>query len=115
MVATHHPLAVLHAADRRHVLRGAEQAIAAWQDAGVDVVMGGHIHLPYYLPLPAPSAKRKPLWVAQAGTAVSWRLRPGTRHSVNLLRRAAGRDWRLERWDHDPARAAFAVADWAAL
>jgi 3',5'-cyclic AMP phosphodiesterase CpdA len=117
VVATHHPLVALHPNDRRHVVRGARQAIEAWQSAGVDVVMGGHIHRPYFLPLPLPPGAQagKPLWVAQAGTAVSWRLRPGTRHSVNLLRSAAVGGWRLERWDHDPARGAFALADWVAL
>lgn len=115
VVATHHPLAALESADRNHVLRGAAYALSAWQAAGVDLVMGGHIHRPYFLPLAPATGGGKRLWVAQAGTAVSRRLRPGTRHSVNLLRRAAGGNWRLERWDHDPARAAFCLADWAAL
>ncbi len=117
VVATHHPLAAANVREERHVLKGAAQAIAAWQRAGVHLVMGGHIHLPYFLPLRAPGAPAAvpPLWVAQAGTALSWRLRPGTRHSVNLLRRAAGATWRLERWDHDSARGAFLLADWVAL
>jgi 3',5'-cyclic AMP phosphodiesterase CpdA len=114
VLATHHPLVALQPSDQVNVVRGAQRALRAWQEAGVHLVMGGHIHLPYFMPLPSTGGTR-PLWVAQAGTAVSSRLRPGTRHSVNLLRRAAEGGWRLERWDHEPARGAFGLADWAAL
>ncbi len=109
VVAAHHPVAVPLPAEQQHVLRGAAAATAAWHRAGVHVVMGGHIHLPYFLPLRSPGAPpdSPPLWVAQAGTAMSRRLRPGTRHSVNLLRRDAEGGWQLERWDHDPERGEF--------
>jgi 3',5'-cyclic AMP phosphodiesterase CpdA len=115
LVPEHHAMVVLQAADRRNTVRGAQHALRTWQDAGVDVVMGGHIHLPYFVALPPAGNAGKPLWVAQAGTAVSKRLRPGTRHSVNLLRRSATGGWRLERWDHEAARGAFGLADWVGL
>lgn len=40
----------------------------AWSAAGADLVMGGHIHLPYTVALPGVA---RPLWAVQAGTAVS--------------------------------------------
>ena len=48
-------------------------ALAAWTQAGVDLILGGHIHLPYVMPILAdrPTAG----WVAQAGTTCSWRVR----------------------------------------
>ena len=67
-------------ADARAAGHGREQPPArpwrgtrAWASAGADLVMGGHIHLPF---VRADDAGR-PLWVAQAGTAVSRRVRPG--------------------------------------
>lgn len=102
VVVTHHPLVVTQPGDRINRARGAEAALRAWCDAGMDLVMSGHIHLPFFVPLDADGRA----WAVQAGTAVSRRVRDGVPPSVNLVRqRAAG--WQLERWDHDAGRAAF--------
>lgn len=89
VVVTHHPLHVPPGADEGNLLRGHAQAARAWAVAGADLVMGGHIHLPFLRPMRErlPELAR-PLWVAQAGTAVSHRVRPdgGAANSVNLLR-----------------------------
>jgi hypothetical protein len=47
----------------------------------------------------------------QAGTAVSHRVRPDAGNSVNLIHIDAGTDDRavVERWDHNPAQAAFVL------
>ena len=50
------------------------------------------------------------LWVVQAGTAVSSRVRLEAGNSVNLVRSVAGgtpRQCRVERWDWQAARGAF--------
>jgi hypothetical protein len=64
-------------------LRGHRVALRVWSAAGADLVLGGHIHLPYVMALDG-LARR--LWVLQAGTAVSSRTRPGMPNSVNILR-----------------------------
>lgn len=83
VVVVHQPAAVIQARDLPNLLRGHSAATRAWSAAGADLVMGGHIHLPYTLALPG-LARR--LWVVQAGTAVSSRTRPGVPNSVNVLR-----------------------------
>jgi 3',5'-cyclic AMP phosphodiesterase CpdA len=116
IVVTHHPLAVPDAQDEAQRLRGAEAALPHWLQAGVRLALGGHIHRPYFMPLQGePAEARQRLWVAQAGTAVSHRLRAPWPHSVNLLRRSAPSRWRLERWNLDPGRSDFALHEALAL
>ena len=83
LVVVHQPAAVTQARERPNLLRGHALAIRVWSAAGADLVMGGHIHLPYTLALHG-LARR--LWVVQAGTAVSSRTRPEAPNSVNLVR-----------------------------
>jgi 3',5'-cyclic AMP phosphodiesterase CpdA len=88
VVVTHQPVAVALQRDRRNLLRGAAAAVAAWHAAGADLVLSGHIHLAGILPL---RAAPHPLWAVLAGTAVSTRLRHGTRNSVTELLAAGPR------------------------
>lgn len=83
VVVVHQPAAVPHASERGNLLRGHAEATSLWAQAGADLVLGGHIHLPYTLPL---TGLARRLCVAQAGTAVSSRTRPGVPNSVNVLR-----------------------------
>ena len=58
---------------------------APWAAAGADLILGGHSHLPFVRALHehhAGLARR--VWVVQAGTAVSSRLRRGAVNSVNV-------------------------------
>lgn len=122
VVVVHQPAAVCRPEDRRHLLRGHHAALRAWAAAGADLVLGGHIHLPYTL---APPGLARRLWVVQAGTAVSARTRPGFPNSVNILRwhggpggrgadppgEDAGRgDCVIERWDYAADAHAFVRA-----
>lgn len=107
VVVVHQPVAVLDDGDAHDLVRGHEPAVRRWAEAGADVVVGGHIHLPYIVPLHhlhAGLARR--LWCVQAGTSVSSRVRDGVGNSVNVLRQdgadAAGRPRVItERWDFD--------------
>lgn len=83
MVVVHQPLAVTEARDRINLLRGHAAALREWAAAGADLLMGGHIHLPFTLEI---KGLARPLWVVQAGTAVSSRTRPGVPNSVNVVR-----------------------------
>jgi 3',5'-cyclic AMP phosphodiesterase CpdA len=107
VVVVHQPAAVQRPQDAHDLLRGHAAALARWAEAGADLVLGGHIHLPYVMAMPALA---RPLWVVQAGTAVSSRVRAGVPNSVNLLRWGgalpAGR-CAIEQWDFDAAAASF--------
>ena len=93
IVVCHHPVHVIRPEDDKNLLRGAEQAVPQWVEAGADLVLGGHIHLPYFRPLRQrfPDLPRR-AWVAQAGTAVSSRIRSGICNSVNFVQPIDGGD-----------------------
>jgi len=108
LIVVHQPVAVTDPGDAHDLLHGHEAALQRWSEAGADVVLGGHIHLPYVVALHQrrPTLPR-PLWVVQAGTALSRRVRVEAPNSVNLLRIDAaggagadrGRQLTVERWD----------------
>jgi 3',5'-cyclic AMP phosphodiesterase CpdA len=111
VVVVHQPLAVPPGPDEVNRLRGHAHAGQVWADAGADLVLGGHIHLPFVMPVPGAA---RPAWVVQAGTAVSSRVRPGVPNSVNVVRweretAAAGAPRRItvEQWDHAASAGAF--------
>jgi 3',5'-cyclic AMP phosphodiesterase CpdA len=92
VVVVHQPVAVPTAAEEHNVVHGAKDAVRAWADAGADIVLGGHIHLPFVLPLHEVMAPLpRPIWAVNAGTAVSHRTRQRIGNSVNVLRTAADR------------------------
>lgn len=107
VVVIHQPAAVPRPQDAHDLLRGHAEALRQWAEAGADVVMGGHIHLPYVL---EQRGLARPLWVVQAGTAVSSRVREGVPNSVNLVRwngAPGAREALVEQWDGDAAGGAF--------
>lgn len=87
VVVTHQPIAVTLPKDEKNLLRGHRTAMNAWAAAGADLVLGGHIHLPFVLGLhERHSSLARPLWAVQAGTAVSTRTRANVPNSINLIR-----------------------------
>ena len=121
IVVVHQPLAVSRPQDVHNLLHGRDAAVRRWSAAGVDLVMGGHIHLPFVLPLHEQRVDLpRRLWAVQAGTAVSERVRADAGNSVNLIRIGAGagtvgpggvaaaQPLQIERWDHVPAAQRFA-------
>jgi 3',5'-cyclic AMP phosphodiesterase CpdA len=114
VVALHHPLAIIEPADRPNRALGAEAALAAWVAAGADLFLGGHIHLPYCIPVG--DGPRQAI-VLQAGTAVSRRCRGRQPNSYNLVRLQpeGSPHMRLEQRDYDARRGGFAPkAAWEA-
>ncbi len=119
VVVVHQPVAVPSNEDSGDLLHGREAAVRRWADAGADVIIGGHIHLPCVLPLhETMHGLSRRIWCVQAGTAVSSRVRRQAGNSVNLLRHDAGvgagdvatigrGQTIVERWDHDAARGSF--------
>lgn len=122
VVVAHHPLAVPRDSERKNLLHGHQAALLRWAEAGADLVLGGHIHLPGVLPVHEllPGLARR-MWVVQAGTAVSSRVRHDADNSVNVVRLADAdpadsavpgqRRCRVERWDWRPAASAFEPAE----
>ena len=110
LVVVHQPVAVTRPQDAHNLLRGHEAAVRRWSAAGVDAVLGGHIHLPYVIAL---QGMARPMWAVQAGTAVSSRVRRGVPNSVNLLRwgdPAAPGCCQIEQWDYSAGDRAFVRA-----
>ena len=114
VVAVHQPVAVTRASEAGNLLHGRERALQRWAQAGCDLVVGGHIHLPFVVALHERDARlARRMWAVQAGTAVSSRVRFDAGNSVNLIRyglQAPPRRCVVERWDYEPAAAAFALA-----
>ena len=109
LIVVHQPVAVPRPEDVHDRLRGFAPALRRWAAAGADIVMGGHIHLPYVVPLPG---LVRPMWAVQAGTAVSSRVRNGVPNSVNMLRWGAGVPagrCLIERWDYTAASRRFVL------
>ena len=100
----HQPVLAIRKSDEDNLLDGHREAVPAWAAAGGDIIMGGHIHLPYVKSMRTtfPSLKRD-IWTVQAGTSVSSRIREGMVNSVNLIRcngAQAPRQCTVERWDY---------------
>ncbi|RZL90785.1 MAG: metallophosphoesterase [Variovorax sp.] len=113
VVVIHQPVTVTLPEDASNRLHGRNAAVARWSAAGADLVLGGHIHLPFVRPLQEdfPDCARS-LWAVQAGTAVSSRIRRRAPNSVNLIR-CTGRLSRscvVERWDCAAGAARFDMA-----
>jgi 3',5'-cyclic AMP phosphodiesterase CpdA len=113
VVVTHQPACVMRPEDEPDRLHGGHAAVNAWSRAGADLVLGGHIHLPYLSDLCAlkvvPDGRT---YCLQAGTAVSHRVRHGTPNSVNLVHweppsPQGQRRCKVERWDYDLAGSRF--------
>ncbi|MDB5968543.1 MAG: 3,5-cyclic phosphodiesterase CpdA [Hydrocarboniphaga sp.] len=109
IVVTHQPVHVIEQRDLPNLLRGHQAAIRAWSAAGADLILGGHIHLPYARNLREhyPDLAR-PTWCVQAGTAISRRVRFEAPNSVNIIDYdSAARACLLQRWDFDRSEGEF--------
>jgi 3',5'-cyclic AMP phosphodiesterase CpdA len=107
VVVTHQPVYVLRGSEIHNRLHGYEAAIKAWSQAGADVIMGGHIHLPYIAALHEEQKLSRRCWVVQAGTAVSSRVRAHHPNSVNVLRHLSVDECVAERWDYSVEKNEF--------
>jgi len=111
IVVTHQPVHVIRDKDIENLLINREAAIAAWAVAGADLVLGGHIHLPYVRPLNNATRRlASELWSVQAGTALSTRIREGISNSFHVLHHDPAQDRSVcivEQWDYDEAAKRF--------
>ena len=111
VVVAHQPMAVQRPVDAVNLVRGHARALQRWASAGADIVLGGHIHLPYVQAL---TGLPRPMWVVQAGTAVSSRVRRGVPNSVNVLSwdrgQGTARHCQIAQWDFDGDQQQFVCA-----
>ena len=110
VVVLHQPIAVPRSSEQKNVVHGHESAIESWAKAGADIILAGHIHLPFVLPLHEESPKlSRHLWAINAGTAVSNRVRYDAGNSVNVLRFAASpaATFGVEHWGYDISTGTF--------
>jgi 3',5'-cyclic AMP phosphodiesterase CpdA len=111
IVVTHQPVHVTRPEEEKNVLHGHREAVHEWASAGADLLLGGHIHLPYVRPLSERfNDLPRNVWIVQAGTAVSTRVRHDAPNSINLIRYARAdipRRCVVERWDYDASAHCF--------
>jgi 3',5'-cyclic AMP phosphodiesterase CpdA len=111
IVVTHQPVHVTRTKEEKYLLHGHGQAVREWARSGADLVLGGHIHLPYVRPLRERFHDlARSVWIVQAGTAVSKRVRHDAPNSVNLIRYARPHKLRqcvVERWDYETFAESF--------
>ena len=111
IVVVHQPVHVLRTRDEHDRLKGWHAAVKAWSAAGADIVMGGHIHLPYVCELSAQvDGLARRMWCVQAGPAVSSRIRREAPNSVNVVEfktepGASQLRCEIERWDYQKENA----------
>lgn len=114
IVMQHHPVRALAESDTANLTIGREQAVPAWVDAGMDLLLGGHIHLPYVWPVYGRSGEAgRKAWTVQAGTALSSRTRGQINNSVNLIRHHVEDGTHrcaIERWDYSDDTSSFIQA-----
>lgn len=112
VVVAHQPVRATRDSDVSNLLRNHRCAIHAWAEAGADLILGGHVHLPHVRPLKEVHELPRPVWSVLAGTAVSRRIRGEVPNSVNLIRyqkEEKPRHCQVERWDYD-VRGVFCLA-----
>ncbi|HEY6077570.1 MAG TPA: metallophosphoesterase [Polyangiaceae bacterium] len=110
VIVLHQPIAVPRHSEDKNLVHGHAEAVQAWSRAGADIILAGHIHLPFVLALHDGAALPRPIWAVNAGTAVSHRVRQDAGNSVNVLRTAqppaAGR-CTVEHWSYSGVGSGF--------
>ena len=113
IVMGHHPVDRVLDSDERNVAEGAEAAVRQWSEAGMTLYLGGHIHYPFCTSLDRRYPGIPPgCWTAQAGTAISRRVRDGKPNSFNLIEwQPRYRQLQFERWDYCSFSHGFGCAE----
>ena len=103
ILVAHHPFDVILTSDKENLIHNGADAIQHWARAGLDLVLGGHIHFPFTASLRGryPDLARD-VWCVQAGTTTSRRVRHSKPNSFNRLEIGPDQDSvTVERWDYD--------------
>lgn len=78
LVVAHHPFWLPKNSEYRDLVKRRDQALAAFHQAGIDLILGGHVHRAYTQILHG-------VLIVHAGTSFSKRLSQGQANSFNLI------------------------------
>lgn len=86
IVAFHHPLDCPKHVDEKNIVRNCLRVLELLEEYKVDLVLSGHIHDPLArLSTVRYSQARKPMILSNAGTCLSYRIRPNAPNSFNVF------------------------------
>lgn len=109
IVVAHHPFILPEGANPNHLIGRAKMGLAAFAEAGVDLILSGHLHVSRTLQGPVHDATgRRAVLLVQAGTATSTRRRDEL-NSFNILR-VDHPDVEIERWTCDASGLRYDIA-----
>jgi 3',5'-cyclic AMP phosphodiesterase CpdA len=109
IVVTHQPLAAPFDDVHGGLLVGRREALAAWVDAGADLLLAGHLHRAALVDVG--QGRQRRAWVLLGGTAVSKRMRAGAGHGFNLVRwQPVLRTVEVEHWAYDARAGCWSAA-----
>ena len=100
VLVMHHPLVNPRDPGERDTVRNRGRIIAALEEAGVRLVLSGHLHVAFGGNAPAQAASAGRILCLQAGTATSNRLRHGEANAFNVLE-WDGRELKMQVMRHD--------------
>ncbi len=117
VLVVHHPPAAPPQGTKRHLLDRREALFRALNTAGVDLILSGHFHLSYAVPLPLPGAIPRACVLSVTASATSHRLKgePNGFHVIDAnpnqmlvqaqtwdgQRYASGRSWGFQRVEEE--------------
>jgi predicted MPP superfamily phosphohydrolase len=101
LLVIHHPFWLPKIYHRRHAIAGRDMAFTVMKKAGVDIVLGGHIHIAYTRVLEG-------IIISHAGTAISNRLLADSRNSFKIIR-GDRKNLTVETWEWSSMR--FGITD----
>lgn len=86
IAAFHHPMDCAKPGDEKNLLKNGEQALHVFNRAGIDLIVGGHIHDPFVnLSTTRYPQVPRSMVIAVAGTCLSWRTRSDSNNSFNQI------------------------------
>jgi 3',5'-cyclic AMP phosphodiesterase CpdA len=86
IAAFHHPMDCAKPQDEKNLLKARDATIQLFDQHGVDLMIGGHIHDPYVsLSKVRYPNTRRTMVIGVAGTCMSWRIRKGAPNSFNFI------------------------------
>lgn len=103
ILVAHHPFWLPRRFEKRHIIYGRDQALQRFQGVGPDIILSGHIHVPFIRVLDG-------IVVSHAGTACSTRLVEGNPNSFNIIRGNSSRlkiqayKWSGQEFEPEPPR-----------